>query len=336
MSLDSVAELLTYALSLSEADSNAAKFFFANGRTFANGKSLALAGPAAMFLTAAAGTTDAYGVAYHHPAGSNGADPLGDSRPFQTEPESDVPSYSGMDYFGAPTTNTAYLSGSAADITKSPAFPSGHTTYGYTESVLLGVMVPERYPQMVARAAEYGNDRIVLGAHYAMDVIGGRTLALYDLAHLFAGYPAYAGLQFGQSTIGDFGVALAAARNDLRKALSAGCGDTLAACANDAKNRFGDPAAVRTFYESTQTYGLPVVFDRTAGTVEDVGKIAPEAGSLLTVAFPALSIAQADRVLTETEGPGGGFLDDGSCFGVYSRLNLYEAALRAEKLAASP
>ena len=45
----------------------------------------------------------------------------------------------------------------------------------------------------------------------------------------------------------------------------------------------------------------------------------------MTVAFPKLSLEEANRILTETEGPGGGFLDDGSAFGVYSRLNLYAA-----------
>jgi hypothetical protein len=46
-----------------------------------------------------------------------------------------------------------------------------------------------------------------------------------------------------------------------------------------------------------------------------------------------LTLEQADQILTETEGPGGGFLDDGSSFGVYSRLNLYAAAGRAAALA---
>jgi hypothetical protein len=32
------------------------------------------------------------------------------------------------------------------------------------------------------------------------------------------------------------------------------------------------------------------------------------------VAFPALTLEQANTMLTETEGPGGGFLDDGSRF----------------------
>ena len=42
-----------------------------------------------------------------------------------------------------------------------------------------------------------------------------------------------------------------------------------------------------------------------------------------------LTLAEADAILTETEGPGGGFLDDGSAFGVYSRLDLYRAAEKA-------
>jgi hypothetical protein len=64
-------------------------------------------------------------------------------------------------------------------------------------------------------------------------------------------------------------------------------------------------------------------------------KVAPEAGYLLTAAFPSLTLEQADQILTETEGPGGGFLDDGSAFGVYSRLNLYAAAGKAMQLAAN-
>jgi hypothetical protein len=65
-----------------------------------------------------------------------------------------------------------------------------------------------------------------------------------------------------------------------------------------------------------------------------VSKLAPEAGYLLTSAFPSVSLEEADRILTETEGPGGGFLDDGSAFGVYSRLNLYVAAGLAKQIAA--
>jgi hypothetical protein len=84
-----------------------------------------------------------------------------------------------------------------------------------------------------------------------------------------------------------------------------------------------------------QTYSLPAVYPKNVGVMEDVEKVAPKAGYLLTQAFPFLSLEQADKILTETEGPGGGFLDDGSEFGVYSRLNLYAAARREEKLVAA-
>ena len=50
---------------------------------------------------------------------------------------------------------------------------------------------------------------------------------------------------------------------------------------------------------------------------------------MLTAAFPTLTLAQADAILTATEGPGGGFLDNGSAFGIYSRLDLYRAAEKA-------
>ena len=95
--------------------------------------------------------------AYGPPAGSGKDNPFGNPRPFQTEPH--FIEYTGTDFCGAETTNTAYLQNLAAN----PAYPSGHTTYGYMESLLLALLVPERYQQMVTRAAEYGNDRIVLG-----------------------------------------------------------------------------------------------------------------------------------------------------------------------------
>jgi hypothetical protein len=107
----------------------------------------------------------------------------------------------------------------------------------------------------------------------------------------------------------------------------------VAEAAREDLGRFSDPAADEAFYAATQTYSLPVVFSQNAGRQEDVGKLIPEAGYLLTVAFPALTLAQADRILTDTEGPGGGFLDDGSPFGVYSRLNLQAAARRASEAA---
>jgi hypothetical protein len=223
------------------------------------------------------------------------------------------------------------------NLIDSPSFPSGHTTYGTMGTLLLAVLVPERYQQMVTRGAEYGNDRILMGAHYAMDVLGGRALSAYDLAHLLANDPAYVGRSLaGAPVIKDYQAALQAARADLASALQAACGEPILSCAGQDTGRFNNPSMNDAFYAATQTYALPTVYPENAGKLEDVGKLAPEAGYLLTAAFPSLTLEQADQILTDTEGAGGGFLDDGSAFGVYSRLNLYAAAGRAAQLAKQP
>ena len=337
---DAVAQVIAYANSTSGSDSNAGKYFFANGTT--NGKKPVSDQAMAIFKDVG-GAPDPFGLAYGRPGGTPGADAFGNSRPFQTEPT--ILPIVGPDYFNVPADNAVYNRGPIMNLIDSPSFPSGHTTYGYMGSLLLAVLVPDRYQEMVVRAAEYGNDRIIMGAHYAMDVLGGRTVATYDLAHLLANDPAYVGRPLKDfaratamaepqvpATIGDFRAAIATARADLTKALEAGCGDTIAVCARQDTGRFNAPAMNEAFYATTQTYGLGVAHAETADKVEDVAMLAPEAGYLLTVAFPKLSLEEANRILTETEGPGGGFLDDGSAFGVYSRLNLYAAAGRAAAL----
>jgi hypothetical protein len=314
-----VADLVAYANATTSANSNSGKFFFANGT---KDGTIPASPEAIAILKEMGGHTDIFGTSYGLPAGTPGADKYGDSRPFQTEPT--VVHFIGLDYFNSPADNSVYNRGPIMNLVNSPSYPSGHTTYGYTGSLVLAVLVPERYPQMIVRAAEYGNDRILMGAHYAMDVMGGRTLALYDLAHLLANDPAYVGqLLPGAPVIKDFQAAVRTARADMTTALQTACGNVIAVCAREDTGRLSGPAANEAFYATTQTYNLPVVYAKNAGTVEDVGKLAPEAGYLLTAAFPSLTLEQADQILTETEGPGGGFLDNGSSFGVYSRLNLY-------------
>jgi hypothetical protein len=323
-----LAEVLGYAYDTAHADAGLSKFFFGSGTQ--DGSQPASAEALAVF-TGVNGTPDVFGRTYGLPPGSQGEGAHGNPRPFQTRGR--YLAFEGKDYFGRPSSNTVYLRGPVEDNTGSPSFPSGHATYGYTEALVLAQLVPERYPQLVARAAEYANERIVLGAHYAMDVLGARTLAEHDIAHLLAGTPGYVRIPRGPRAIEDFRAALAVARADLDKVLTEGCGKAVSSCAQEDGGRFSDAQRNEAFYESTQTYGLPAVYGHRTG-IEDVGKLAPEAGYLLTVAFPYLSLVQADAILTATEGPGGGFLDNGSSFGVYSRLDLYRAAKAA--LAAAP
>jgi PAP2 superfamily len=324
-----VADLIAYTNATTRDDSNSAKYFFANATT--DGKQ-PVSEEARAILKTIGGSPDPFGKDYGRPAGSVGADAYGDSRPFQTEPH--IVPIVGPDYFNTPADNTVYNRGPIMNLIDSPSFPSGHTTYGYMGTLLLAVLVPERYQQMVTRGAEYGNNRILMGAHYAMDVLGGRALSAYDLAHLLANDPAYVGRSLaGAPVIRDYPAALKAARADLTSALQAACGEPIESCAEQDTGRFSNPSMNEAFYAATQTYALPTVYPENVGRREEVGKLAPEAGYLLTAAFPSLTLEQADQILTDTEGPGGGFLDDGSAFGVYSRLDLHAAAGRAAQLA---
>jgi PAP2 superfamily len=324
-----VADVIAYANATTGKHSNAGKYFVANGTT--NGK-IPVSPKAMAILDDMGGQTDVFGKNYNLPAGSPGADAYGNSRPFQTRPGATP--IVGLDYFNVLTDNTVYNRGPIMNLINSPSYPSGHTTYGYMGSLVLAVLVPERYQQMITRGAEYGNSRILIGAHYAMDVLAGRTLAFYDLAHLLANDPAYLGRTFPATPeIKDFQAAIKAARASMTAALEAACGKTVQQCAREDTGRLSNPAADEAFYSNTQTYNLPIVYTKTANSIEDVGMVAPEAGYLLTIAYPSLTLQQADQILTETEGPGGGFLDDGSAFGIYSRLNLYAAAGKAAAVA---
>ena len=94
---EAVADVIAYANSTSGSDSNAGKYFFANGTT--NGKKPVSDGALAIFKDID-GAPDPFGRAYDRPAGTPGADKYGDSRPFQTEPTT-LPIV-GLDYFNIP------------------------------------------------------------------------------------------------------------------------------------------------------------------------------------------------------------------------------------------
>jgi hypothetical protein len=118
-------------------DAVAAKNYFANG-TNAAGTAPAVAPPGFTLPTfqppsgpALPNTTNsvydtAYGVSNTQP----GQNPLGNSRPFQVSSQINV-----IDPSAIPT------------LVSSPAFPSGHTSFAYTESLLIGMMVPQALPE---------------------------------------------------------------------------------------------------------------------------------------------------------------------------------------------
>jgi acid phosphatase (class A) len=60
-------------------------------------------------------------------------------------------------------------------LSKSGAYPSGHTTIGYYMGVVLAAMVPEQREGIFARTQEFAESRMICGVHYRSDIEAGRT-----------------------------------------------------------------------------------------------------------------------------------------------------------------
>ena len=85
------------------------------------------------------------------------------------------------------------------------SYPSGHALFGTAAGLVLADLVPERRAQILSRAREYAQDRVVGGAHYPSDVEAGRIAGSALVALLF--------------DCAAFQAEEAAARAELRKAL---------------------------------------------------------------------------------------------------------------------
>ena len=150
------------------SDSNAGKYFFANGTT--DGKKPVSDEAMAIFKAVARRARSFWPQLWRTGRNSRRRSLSGIPARFRPSPQ---PADRGAGLFQCSASSDVYNRGPIMNLIDSPSFPSGHTTYGYMGSVLLAMLVPDRYQEMVARGAEYGNDRIIMGAHYAMDVLGG-------------------------------------------------------------------------------------------------------------------------------------------------------------------
>jgi acid phosphatase (class A) len=58
------------------------------------------------------------------------------------------------------------------------SYPSGHTTMAYSMGAVLARLVPAKASEIMARAAAYGQSRIVCEQHFRSDVTAGEALGL--------------------------------------------------------------------------------------------------------------------------------------------------------------
>src|SRR5579863_10074074 len=61
-------------------------------------------------------------------------------------------------------------------------YPSGHSTTGYLEALVLTVIVPEKRDAILARADDYAHSRVVCGVHYPADVVASKSVAYAMIA----------------------------------------------------------------------------------------------------------------------------------------------------------
>jgi acid phosphatase (class A) len=66
------------------------------------------------------------------------------------------------------------------------SYPSGHTSMAFSMGEALARLVPARAPALLARAARYGQSRIVCGQHFRSDVSAGQLLGGLIVERLMA------------------------------------------------------------------------------------------------------------------------------------------------------
>ncbi|MGM1019257.1 MAG: phosphatase PAP2 family protein [Bacillota bacterium] len=184
-----------------------------------------------------------------------------------------------------------------ADATSDGGFPSGHTNAAYLSSIAMAYAVPERYQELLTRASELGNNRVVAGMHSPFDVMGGRVMATATAAAILSD----------------------PANSSLKKAAYQDAHSTLLTQKGTAPDRFSNYSANKKSYTQRLTYGFsPINPTTTAMTVPKGAEV------LLETRLPYLDSTQRRWVLATTGLPSGyPVLDDAEGWG---RLNLFAAA----------
>ncbi|WP_327235380.1 glycoside hydrolase family 92 protein [Streptomyces sp. NBC_01317] len=201
--------------------------------------------------------------------------------------------------------------GSYGSLATSGSYPSGHTYSGYEAGTVLATLLPELAPSILARTSEYGDNRVVLGFHYPLDVMGGRIAGQATVAHRWADP--------------DFAKLLTQAHTEMENVLLARCekegyGDTLAACAGDSYGGLSRAQHV-DLYTRRLTYGFSRV-----GKAGQALRTPSDAAALLITAFPDLTTGQRTQILEQTATDSGYPLDlTGDGGASWERINLAAA-----------
>ncbi|QDY86516.1 phosphatase PAP2 family protein [Paenibacillus polymyxa] len=184
-----------------------------------------------------------------------------------------------------------------SDATNDGGFPSGHTNAAYLSSIAMAYAMPERYQELLTRASELGNNRVVAGMHSPLDVMGGRVMATAMAAAILSD----------------------PANSSLKKAAYQDAHTQLLSQKGTAPDRYSNYATNKKNYNERLTYGFSPINPTTKPMTVPKG-----AEVLLETRLPYLDSTQRRWVLATTGLPSGyPVLDDAEGWG---RLNLFSAA----------
>jgi autotransporter-associated beta strand protein len=245
-------------------------------------------------------------------------------RPWRMNDDSEVIDTGTVDAFGFPVYKSDVVVAPQLLLQRSltPAsdggFPSGHTNAFYLAGLAYAYAVPERFQEIIVRAMERANYRIVAGMHSSVDVIGGRILGT-ALAAAILNDPANAATKANARTTAlAYFSSITGASNLFDYAHSAGLDS--------------DPYASRSRNERLIAPWWTYVLPRHSGDVESgdvesgaVAMVVPVGAEvLLETRLPYLDAVARREVLRTTALPSGHPLIDGP--ELWGRLNLFAAA----------
>ena len=205
------------------------------------------------------------------------------------------------------------------------SFPSGHSTTAYQAGITLATLLPELAPEILTRASEQANNRMVLGVHYPLDLMGGRISGEAGIAARWSDH------SYREDV-------LEPARAELISYLEDQCGDVLTACVARGNTYQDDPygglalpggtaqivkdrPSAVAVYSERLTYGFAPV-----GPVGLAPAVPAGAENLLLTTYPTLDGTQRRSVLAQTQLPSGYPLDQsGPGEGSWQRLDLAAA-----------
>lgn len=199
--------------------------------------------------------------------------------------------------------------GGNAQGSSSGDYPSGHTAQAYWQLMGLATIFPEASDGILARAADAGQSRILLGTHSPSGVMGGRMLGTAIVAQRWEDE--------------EFRELFLEAREELLEVFE----DYAGAPVDEVLERqtpYLPQAEALALYEERLHYGFPQV-----GETGQALEVPAGAADMLRFAHPELTDEQRAQVLQLTSLDSGYPLDISGENGGWQRMNL-QAALTAE------